>query len=379
MFDKKMSAAVAAGLTCAMLMSGCSSSEGNVNESSRTKDDFPSSEYPPETYGNLQGTLVWYDGSGGATTQARTDTYFKDFSTLTGVTTTPDYGGAATKFFSAVDAGADIPWSLVEFATYGDYIKARDAGLLEPIDTSKVPVNLLEPGTYDEFGYRTLRYGIGLAYNTDTYPDSGEHPTSTADIFDTQRFPGKRCMYKYPQYGATLESALIADGVPANQLYPLDVDRALRKLDTIKNDIVWWSDGDTSQRLLSSGECDLGMIWSGRAFTAASQDDVPLKFVWNDAVYTDAVYAVPKGAPNPDAGQALMAMVIQDRAAQIDLVNTIGYPTQITNLTLDAYSEKARPWIAQGGNLSTAVAENSQYYADNITKLVDVFNRWVTT
>lgn len=380
MANKKYAAALSVGVTCAVLLSGCASSDGGTaGGDDRSAEDFPSSEFPGEVYGNLQGPLVWYDGSGGATTQARDDTYFKDFTTLTGVTLQPDFGGTATKFFSAAEAGADIPWSVIEFSTYGEYIKARDSGLLEPIDTAKVPVDQLEPGSYDEFGFKSTRYGIGLAYNHEVYPESGEHPTSNTDIFDTQRFPGKRCMYKYPQYGGTLEVALLADGVPADQLYPLDVDRALRKLDTIKNDILWWSDGDTASRMLTSGECDLGMVWSGRAFTVAAQDGVPLTFVWDDAVYTDGAIAVPKGATNPDAGMALMAMTIQDRQGQIDFVNKIGYPTPISSIALDDYSEEAMPWIPAGDNLATAVEEDSQYYADNITELVDVFNRWVTT
>ena len=33
----------------------------------------------------------------------------------------------------------------------------------------------------------------------------------------------------------------MADGVAPADLYPLDIPRALAKLDTIKDEIVWWS------------------------------------------------------------------------------------------------------------------------------------------
>ena len=39
----------------------------------------------------------------------------------------------------------------------------------------------------------------------------------------------------------TIPAALVADGVPKDKLYPLDLDRAFKKLDEIKPHIkVWW-------------------------------------------------------------------------------------------------------------------------------------------
>ncbi|MGO8077848.1 extracellular solute-binding protein, partial [Rhizobium leguminosarum] len=72
-----------------------------------------------------------------------------------------------------------------------------------------------------------------------------------ADLFDTAKFPGKRTFYKWSAPGV-IEEALLADGVAADKLYPLDLERAFKKLDTIKSDIVWWSGGAKSQQLLAS-------------------------------------------------------------------------------------------------------------------------------
>ena len=56
----------------------------------------------------------------------------------------------------------------------------------------------------------------------------------------------------------TLEIALMADGVAPKDLYPLDLDRAFRKLDEIKDHIaVWWTGGAQSTQLLESGEVDM--------------------------------------------------------------------------------------------------------------------------
>ena len=59
------------------------------------------------------------------------------------------------------------------------------------------------------------------------------------------------------------------DGVKPADLYPLDLVRAAKKLDTIKDNIVFWSSGAESQELIGSGEVAMTMIWNGRAWSAA--------------------------------------------------------------------------------------------------------------
>jgi putative spermidine/putrescine transport system substrate-binding protein len=367
-------AAVALAGIISLVAVGCSA----PTTQSGSAADFPESQFPKSTFGNLSGSVVWHDGSGGATTTAREETVFKDFTTLTGVTTQADFNSDTTKFFATMQSGAPVPWSLVEFPTKGDFLKAKEAGYLEPLDTAVVPTGQLEEGTYDEFGVDVLRYGITFTYNTDKWPDSGEHPTKMEDLYDTQKFPGKRCMYKYPQFGATLESALLADGVKREELYPLDTDRALAKLDTIKNDIVWWTNGDEAVRFLSSGECDMGVTWSGRAFSAVTKDNAPLAISWENSLFTDAVYAIPKGAPDKAAAQALMAMWILDKKGQIELVKKIPYPTAITGLNPVDYGQEVAPWLPSGENAAKAIPEDSAYYAKNIGNLTEIFNQWVS-
>lgn len=68
-----------------------------------------------------------------------------------------------------------------------------------------------------------------------------------------------------------LEAALLADGVPMDELYPLDLDRAFAKLDTIKDDIVWWTKGAEPSQMLSTGEADYALAWSGRIATAKDE------------------------------------------------------------------------------------------------------------
>lgn len=331
---------------------------------------------PPEVREKVKGELVWHDASGGATTRARDETTNKDFVAETGITLKADFNADMTKFFAAKDADAQIPWSLIEFPTKGDFIRARDAGYLEKLDPSIVDFSKLEKSAHDDYGVDVMRYGIVLTYNTDKF-SGATAPTSLRDLYDLKRFPGKRCMFKYPQFGAVLESALLADGVERDKLYPLDLDKAFAKLDTIKSEILWWSNGDDAIRLLSSGECAIGVAWSGRVYNAAKNDKAPLALVWQDSLYSPAVYAVPKGAPNAVAGQALIGHFIADKEGQKALVKIITYATDIVGLSAADYGDDVAAWIVAGDNAKKAILENADYYAKNLPDVVDRFNRWV--
>src|SRR5258707_3380148 len=55
-----------------------------------------------------------------------------------------------------------------------------------------------------------------------------------------------------------LEAALMADGVPMDKLYPIDIDRPLRKLEEIKPHVdVWWTDVDQTTQVLHTREVSL--------------------------------------------------------------------------------------------------------------------------
>ena len=331
---------------------------------------------PADVKTKLSGELVWHDASGGATTRAREETVIKDFSAETGLTVKGDFNSDMTKFFAAIDSGASIPWSFIEFPTKGDFLKARDAGYLQKLDPAVVDFKKVGEGAHDEYGVDVLRYGIVFTYNTDKFKGDNV-PTSITDLYDVKRFPGKRCLFKYPQFGGVLESALLADGVAKDQLYPLNLDKAFAKLDTIKSDILWWSNGDDAIRLLSSGECSMGIAWSGRVYGAVKNDEAPLAIKWENSLFSQAVYAVPVGAPNPAAGQAMIAHFVSDVEGQKALVKQITYTTDIVGLDSTSYGGDLAPWIVAGDNAKKAIEENAPYYAQHITEVVDRFNRWV--
>jgi putative spermidine/putrescine transport system substrate-binding protein len=159
-----------------------------------------------------------------------------------------------------------------------------------------------------------------LGYNKTAF--KGAQPSTWADLFDTKKFPGKRTFYKWSAPGV-LEIALLADGVPANKLYPLDLDRAFKKLDTIKGDIVWWSGGAQSQQLLASGEASMGMFWNGRLH-ALQATGVPVGISWNQNLTAADMLVIPKGAKHRDEALKFLAAATSPQA-QAKFATDTGY------------------------------------------------------
>jgi len=167
-------------------------------------------------------------------------------------------------------------------------------------------------------------------------------PASWADLFDTAKFPGKRTFYKWSAPGV-IEAALLADGVAADKLYPLDLDRAFKKLDTIKADIVWWSGGAQSQQLLASAEAPFGSFWNGR-LTALSATGVNVETSWAQNITAADALVVPKGTKNKEAAMKFIAFAASPEG-QAEMAAGTGYaPTNLKSPALmDAKIAKTLP------------------------------------
>ncbi|MER9337902.1 ABC transporter substrate-binding protein [Mesorhizobium sp. M0293] len=237
---------------------------------------------------------------GGTTQEAQTKSWAAPFEASSGIKVLQDGPTDYGKLKAMVDAG-NVTWDVVDVEM--DFaIKAAKDGLLEPIDYAVVPKADLDPRFSNEHAVGSFYYSFVLAWNKGTV--TGE-PTGWADMFDTKRFPGKRTFYKWSAPGV-IEIALLADGVPADKLYPLDLDRAFKKLDTIKSNIVWWGGGAESQQLIASGEAAFGQLWNGRVF-ALQQDGTDVGVAWNQNLTAADVLVVPKGAKNKGSAMKFLA------------------------------------------------------------------------
>ncbi len=243
---------------------------------------------------------------GGSYGRASTRAWFEPFSAATGIDIhVEDYNGGLAQIRAQVDVG-NVHWDVVDMEL-ADAVRGCDEGLLEPFDAS-----LLEPApdgtpaeedfvpeTLTDCGVATLFYSTVYAYNREKI--TGEKPTSMADFFDLEKFPGRRGMRRLPQ--ANLEFALIADGVPIDEVYttlaaPEGAERAFRKLDTIKDQIVWWEAGAQPPQMLADGEVVMSTAYNGRIFNAQVLENQPFEIVWDGQILATAQFGIVSGTRN---------------------------------------------------------------------------------
>ena len=111
------------------------------------------------------------------------------------------------------------------------------------------------------FGYRTDMVG-------------GKTPDNICDVFDLATYPGKRSLEKRPINN--MEWALLCDGVAKGDVYDVlatdaGQNRALAKLDTIKDSVIWWNAGADTPQLLADGEVVMGSTYNGRLFSVIEE------------------------------------------------------------------------------------------------------------
>lgn len=277
---------------------------------------------------------------GGTTQEAQTKSWAAPFEASSGIKVLQDGPTDYGKLKAMVEGGS-VAWDVVDVEM--DFaIKAAKDGLLEPIDFNVVPKADLDPRFTTGHAVGSFYYSFVLAWNKGAVP--GE-PTGWADMFDLTKFPGKRTFYKWSAPGV-IEIALLADGVPADKLYPLDLDRAFKKLDTIKPQIVWWDSGAQSQQLIASGEAAFGQLWNGRVF-ALEQDGADVGVSWNQNMTAADVLVIPKGSKNKASAMKFLATATSPKSqamfaeasgyAPINTAAKAEMPADIVKSLPDAY------------------------------------------
>ncbi len=296
------------------------------------------------------GVTLTFSSYGGAYQGAQRKAWLEPYSALTGVKFQEDEASSAATIKAQVESG-QVTWDVVDVGN--DFGLDVHKDLLEPLDYSLIPRDeIIENLGATDYRVPDITYGVALAYNTEQ--TAGKVPEGRADFFDTTKIPGKRGMYDYSE-GGIFEVALMADGVKPADLYPLDLDRAIRKLDTIKDDLVFWASGAESQELIGSGEVAMTLIWNGRGWSAKHTDKKPVEIQWNQQIVTSDYLVVPKGTPNKEAAMAFIAYTI---CAENNAKPSEYIPYGPTN-------KNAKPAEGSKADLSVSNAdENSAYFDD---------------
>ena len=149
-------------------------------------------------------------------------------------------------------------------------------------------------------------------------------PGTGPEFWDTKRFPGPRCMGD-ASYRYSFEFALLADGVPLDKIYPLDVDRALESYSRIRDDVVaWWGKSAAlPAQLINDKEVVLCSVANGR-IKEVIEAGAPVNVEWNQGILYHTAYAVLKGARNVEDTMKLLAWVARPES-QARMAEIIAY------------------------------------------------------
>lgn len=192
-------------------------------------------------------------------------------------------------------------------------------GLLEKIDYGIVDKSKVRPEHASEWGVGNYIFANVLAWDTKAF--GGRAPKSWADFWNVKDFPGKRTLRKH--FDGQLEGALLADGVPVDKLYPLDVDRALDKIKQIKQHTIFWGSGAESQQLFRDGEVVMGNLFSTRASVIRRDTDARVEYTFDGGIAWVGAWIVLKNNP---AGKDAFRLVAssQDPEGQVLLFQLLG-------------------------------------------------------
>lgn len=214
--------------------------------------------------------------------------------------------------------------------------------------------------------------GVALVYNKEAFP-SKKYPKTWADFWNVKDFPGPRTMQNSP---ANLVMALLADGVPPEKIYPLDLDRAFKKMDELRPHIrSYWTSGDQPVQGVANGEFVAGTAWNGRV-NAAMKAGKPVAPSWNGALLRVSWNFILKGAPHPRAAEALL-YYMQRAEGQAELAKLSGYTGGNKNVVKSVDAELAEALATSPEHVKVASIVDAQWWADNNSAVQARWNAWV--
>ncbi|MCR9150881.1 MAG: ABC transporter substrate-binding protein [Rhodobacteraceae bacterium] len=315
---------------------------------------------------------------GGSYQEAQSKALFEPAAATTGIEVKQETYGGMSDVRLQVSSG-QVTLDIVASGS-GSAARAAAEGLLEPLDYGVIDVSTFYPGLYTDHCVGGDVFSTVYAWNTDTYGENG--PQSWADFFDVEKFPGSRA-YRGTVAGA-LEGALMADGVPMEEVYSVldseeGIERAIDKIRELKPHIsVFWTSGAQHAQLMKDGEVDMTTGWNGR-FDNAAADGAKVAYSFNQALLDYDCFAIPKGAPNKDTAMAFLAEISKPEY-QDDLPKYITYgPTNKAAYdTGEITAEVAAGLPSSPANAALQLPVSLEWYAKWETIAAEMYQEMLT-
>lgn len=289
----------------------------------------------------------------------------------------------------------NLTWDLVDVEA-ADAMRLCDEGLAMPIDHDTMLAAAPDgtPASVD-FGQTIasecfipqIVFSTTFGYRTDMVPAGVEPPDSACDVFDLETYPGRRALNRRPL--GNMEWALICDGVPYDQVYDLleteeGIARAFAKLDTIKDQTVWWAAAAETPQLLADGEIFMGSTYNGRLFAAIAEQGAPIGMAWQYQMLDLDGWIVPTGLPEDRLARVMDFLYWgTDTQRLADQAQFISYgparassqPLVSTHATLGIEMAPHMPTAPE--NMEGAFVTNYTWWADYRDEMDARFQAWL--
>ncbi|ARC89935.1 extracellular solute-binding protein [Rhodovulum sp. MB263] len=333
---------------------------------------------------------------GGAYQTSQQKAYSEPYAEMTGTGFTWDESSnEAVAKLRAMNEAGNITWDLVDVEG-PDSQRLCDEGLAMEVDLDEMLAAAPDgtPATKD-FGDSVINdcfvpqivFSTTFGYRTDVAAWNGKEPENLCALFDTETFPGKRSLEKRPK--KNLEWALLCDGVEKDELYdvldtPEGVDRALAKLDTIKDDVIWWSAGAETPQRLADGEVVIGSTYNGRLFSLIVEQNQPVKMLWDWQVFDYDGWIVPADLPEDRLKRvehflhfATDTQRLADQAKYISYGPSRASSQPLVSTHADLGIEMAPFMPTNPANQKNYLVNNIEWWADNQDDVEAKFQAWL--
>lgn len=316
-------------------------------------------------------TTITFVGYGGDGQQAMIDAwqtpYTEAHPNVTFVNTSPP---DVAQVKAQVESGA-VQWDVMATAPYA--AQQNCDTLFEPLDLSGIDQSDLVEGTVGKCYLGNWINATPIAYRTDAFP-AGQGPKTVQDFFDKEKFPGQRGIVTNLQNGI-LEYPLLADGVKPDDLYPLDVDRALDKLDTIRDVTTFAPNVGALQQAVQGNQVDMFLLPDSR-LVPLLKGGMDITVVWDETVASLNAFAVPKGSPNKAAAEQFISSVVEpEQVAKISELLGVAPVNTEAKPQLDESTKQVE--VYGPANTGGTVLQDVDWYAENFNDVSTKLTTWL--
>ena len=342
------------------------------------QDSTPAAHLPLPEYGeipeNLKGTgEVRVQSWGGFFQDSQREAYFKPFEELCGIKVIESEGPDLSKIKAMVDTG-NVEQDVVELDRSDVILLEKQGDYWEPIDYSIFDVDNIDEGRRYKYSVDMLPYSTVIGYRNDVF---SEGPQGQADFWNQDTFPGPRST-EGGSGGVVpfIEAAVIADGVPLDQVYPVDIDRAYNSLSKLKPNVVkFWEAGAQPAQMLTDKEAVMVHSWNGRMY-GIQQEGAPVTVQWNEAQLATDVWSIPKGAANAENAQKFSAFITLP-VSQARLSYLIPYGSVNNASAALMTPEQLENLPTAPDYLKIQFIRNIDWWVDNRDAVLERWNEWI--